>query len=83
MKDYFNKIKEQLLKIWNNFTKTQKIIFSVSIIVCLLIIGIIAAMSSSETYVPLFNHKLELQEAGQIKKALDEWHYTYNFNSTK
>jgi len=81
MKEYFQKLKEQVSTFWTNLSKNQRIIFSSVAGLILLAVVIIGVISSSENFVPLFSHKLEIEDAGQIKKVLDDWRYPYKYES--
>nr|HPG31000.1 flagellar basal-body MS-ring/collar protein FliF [bacterium] len=80
MKDFFNKFKEQGLNIWNNLSKKQRISIISVIAAALIIIIIISIASSGEKLSPLFEHKISIEDAGQIKKSLDDWRYNYKYD---
>ncbi len=81
MKEFINKLKEQGLNIWNNLSRAQKIIYISVIVVVILFLIFITVYSTREKYTPLFDHKLSLEDAGQIKKLLDDWRISYKFDA--
>ncbi|MBP7653066.1 flagellar M-ring protein FliF [Candidatus Dependentiae bacterium] len=81
MKDFFNKFKEQGLNVWNNLSKKQKITIISIVALALTAIIITAIITSGEKLTPLFDHKLSIEDAGQVKKSLDDWRENYKYDA--
>lgn len=80
MNENLERIKEAFLKIWNNLSKAQKIIFSGAIVSFFVFILIFSMMSGQIKYQPLFTD-LEPRDAAIIKEQLDKKAVKYRISN--
>ncbi|MFC0301427.1 flagellar basal-body MS-ring/collar protein FliF [Virgibacillus soli] len=71
MNEKVNTVINKTKSFWVQRTKMQKSIFLVVLIAIIMLISVVSFFSSNPKLVPLYNH-LSMQEASQVKAALDE-----------
>src|SRR5690625_3852372 len=76
MNEQLKKLNEQIKLLWEQSSKTRKILFFSGLGLVLITVILITIMTTSKNFVPLYTN-LSQEEVGQIKEELDAQNVPY------